>query len=339
MAICQVQNDYCNFNGLLFVKLVACSLFLVANFMINTTEIINFDAFGEFGRLLVGEVVDFPLLPETINRIKDPEQYKVITVKSSSQVSGAMLEKFPNLELLITRTVGTNHLDVEGIKAREIEVSNIPDYGAFSIAEHVFALLLTMTRKVIFLDKDIRNGVFSSKGAQGYTLEGKTMGVVGTGRIGKEIIRLSQAFHMRVVAYDLYPNAQIAGKMGFRYLSLEDLLKASDVVSINVPLTEETRHLFGTKELAAMKTGSVLINTSRGAVIDTKALIDQIDKFRHVGLDVVEDEEKFSSDHPLLNFKNVVITPHCAYFTDKSTRQIAEKTKELIEERFGRISN
>lgn len=305
--------------------------------MINKNQIINFDAFGEFGRLLVGEVVDFPLLDDTIKRISDPKQYKVITVKSSSQVSAEMIRSFPDLELLITRTVGTNHLEVEAIEKLGIEVRNIPDYGAFSIAEHVFALLLTMTRKVIRLDREVRRGKFTSVDGQGFTLEGKTMGVVGTGRIGKEIVRLAQAFHMRVVAYDLYPNSSIARQMGFEYLSLDDLLRWSDVVSINVPLTEQTRHLFGRRELELIKPQSVLINTSRGAVIDTRALVQVIDRFAHVGLDVVEDEHEFDASHPLLKFDSVVITPHCAYFTDKSTQQIAEKTKEVILNRYQKI--
>lgn len=305
--------------------------------MITKKQIGHFDAFGVFGELLPGTNFNFPLRVNTLTNIPKPETYKVISVKSSSIVDETVLDAFPKLELFVTRTVGTNHLDLAALHNRGIEVKTIPDYGAFSIAEHVFALLLTMTRKVISLDKQVRNGQFSSEHGQGYTLEGKTMGIVGLGRIGREIVRLSRSFRMQVIAYDMYPNPELADNMGFEFTTLDELLTRADVISLNVPLTEVTRKMIGAKQLDAMKDDSILINTSRGAIIDTAALIERIDKFRHVGLDVIEDEHAFSADHPLLSCNNVVITPHCAYFTDKSAHQIAEKTVGLIEEKYGAI--
>lgn len=305
--------------------------------MIRQNQIVNFDAFADFAKILVGDKFEFALREDTLRRIRNKKKYRAMTIKSSSLVTEKVLKAFPGLELLVTRTVGTNHVDMGACRELEIVVKNIPDYGAFSIAEHVFALLLTMTRKVIFLDREVREGRFSSEGGRGYTLEGKTMGVLGLGRIGKEIVKLSKAFRMNVVGYDLYPNDKLEKDMGFLFLSLEEVLTKSDVVSINVPLTKETRHLIGKKELKMMKRGSVLINTSRGAVIDTDELVNQIDKFEYVGLDVVEDEGEFGADHPLLNYKNVVITPHCAYFTDRSARMIARKTRKLVSDFFGGI--
>lgn len=298
--------------------------------MIRQSQIFNFDAYSDFSKLLYGKNFGFPLNAKTAKNIKNKNESRAITIKSSSRINDLILKKFPNLKLLVTRTVGIDHINLTDCKKTQIVVKNIPNYGAFSVAEHVFALLLTLTRKVIFLDKEIRNGRFISTGAKGFTLEGKTFGVIGAGRIGTETIKLAKAFKMKVLAYDMYPNKLLAKKIGFQYVSLDKLLKNSHVISLNVPLTEKTRHLIGKKEINKMKKGVVLINTSRGAVIDTLALIKNINKFSYVGLDVLEDETKFSQNHPLLNFKNVVITPHCAFFTDKSSKTIAKKTKEII---------
>ena len=298
--------------------------------MIKKSQIFNFDAYSDFSKLLYGKNFDFPLNTKTIKDVKNKNEARVITIKSSSRIDLFILRNFPNLKLLVTRTVGKDHINLVDCQKAKVVVANIPDYGAFSVAEHVFALLLTLTRKIIFLDKEIRNGRFASTGGKGFTLEGKTFGIIGAGRIGVESIKLAKAFKMKVLAYDMYPNELLAKKVGFSYTSLDHLLTKSDVISLNIPLTKETRYLIGEKEIRKMKRGLVLINTSRGAIIDTTALIGSINKFRYIGLDVLEDENKFSEKHPLLNFKNVVITPHCAFFTDKSSRTIAKKTKEII---------
>lgn len=302
--------------------------------MIKKQEIFNFDAYSDFSQLLKGKNFDFPLNKKTVKKIKNKNKVKAMSCKSSSKIDLIILKEFPNLKLLITRTVGIDHINLADCQKAKVKVKNIADYGPFSVAEHVFALLLTLTRKVIFLDKEIRNGHFASKGGKGFTLEGKTFGVIGTGRIGMETIKLAKAFKMKVLAYDMYPNNLLAKKIGFKYVSLTELLKKADVISLNIPLTKKTRHLIGKKEIAKMKQGVILINTSRGAIIDTSSLIKQINKFRYVGLDVLENETEFSRNHPLLRFKNVVITPHCAFFTDKSAKAIAKKTKEIIRNYF-----
>jgi len=302
--------------------------------MIKKSQIFNFDAYSDFSKLLYGKNFNFPLNEITVKKIKNKNKVKIITFKSSSKINCSVLKNFPQVKLLLTRTVGTDHINLDGCKKLKLTVKNIPDYGPFSVAEHVFALLLTLTRKVIFLDKEIRSGRFASKGAKGFSLEDKIFGVIGAGRIGIETIKLAKAFKMEALAYDMYPNNLLAKKIGFHYVSLNELLKKSDVISLNVPLTKKTRHLIGEKGIKKMKKGVVLVNTSRGAVIDTQALIKNINKFRYVGLDVLENEHQFSKDHPLLNFKNVVITPHCAFFTDKSAKVIVKKTKEIIKKYF-----
>lgn len=304
--------------------------------MINKKEVYNFDAYSDFSKLLYGTNFSFPLNKENINKINNKHDVKVITIKSSSYIDAAVLKHFPKLKLLITRTVGTNHINLKDCKKFKIKVNNIPDYGAFSVAEHVFALLLTLTRKVIFLDKEIRNGRFASSGAKGFTLENKIFGVIGAGRIGIETIKLAKAFKMRVLAYDMYQNNILAKTIGFEYTNLSNLLKKSDVISLNLPLTDKTKYFIDKNEIMQMKKGVILINTSRGGIINTQALIKNINKFKYVGLDVLEDEEMFSKNHPLLQYKNVVITPHCAFFTDKSAKIIAKKTKEIIINFFGK---
>jgi D-lactate dehydrogenase len=304
--------------------------------MIKKNEIFNFDAYSRFSKLLYGKNLPFPLNEKTVFKLSEAEKKKpkAITVKSSSLINKKVLQSFPSLRLLITRTVGTNHINLNDLKKLNIDFASIPDYGAFSVAEHVFALLLTLTRKVIFLDKEVRNGRFASKGGQGLTLEGKTFGIIGAGRIGIETIKLAKAFKMKVLAFDMFKNKRLSEKLKFKYADLDKLLKQSDVISLNVPLTKKTKHLISEKEIKQMKKDVILINTSRGGIINTQALINNISKFKYVGLDVLEDEDKFCKKHPLLNYKNVVITPHCAFFTDKSAKIIASRTKKIIKNYF-----
>jgi len=299
--------------------------------MIRKSEIFNFDVCSDFSKLLDGKNFDFPLNSKTAKNLKNKKNVRIITIQSSSKINDSILKNFPNLRLLVTRTVGTDHINFADCQKAKVVIKNIPDYGSFAVAEHVFALLLSLTRKVIFLNKEIRNGLFTSEKAKGFSLEGKTFGIIGAGRIGLETIKLARAFKMKIFAYDMFPNDWLAKKTGFRYVSLNELLKKSDVISLNIPLTKKTKHLIGEKEINKMKKGVILINTSRGAVIDTQALIKNINKFRYVGLDVLEDENRFSENHPLLTFKNVIITSHCAFYTDKSVKIIAKRTKEIIE--------
>jgi D-lactate dehydrogenase len=298
--------------------------------------VFHFDAYSDFVDLLEGVKFGFPLNVGNLDKVESKEQIEVVTVKSSSRIDAGVLAAFPNLKLLITRTVGTDHIDVDACEKRGIEVKNIPDYGAFSVAEHVFALLLSLTRKVIEMDRRVKSGVFDAREARGFSLEGKVMGVVGSGRIGVEVIKLAKAFKMKVVVFDMFENKMLSKSVGFEYVSKDELLKNADVISLSVPLTPETRHMIGREEIDLMKDGVILINTARGAVVDTQALIEMIDKFMYVGLDVLEDEENFDMDNPLLKFDKVVITPHCAFFTDRSVKKIVQRTRELVEEYLDR---
>jgi D-lactate dehydrogenase len=291
-------------------------------------KIVHFDVDSELDKYLQGEKYSYSL-----QEIKDQNKFadaEVLTIKLQSEAKANDLEKFPKLKLFITRTVGTDHIDLEYCKEKGIAVYHIVDYGSFNIAEHVFALLLSGTRNILHSQKEIQNGVFSYNNHLGIALKGKTIGIVGTGKIGLETIKRAKGFEMEVVAYDVFKNEKAAKELGFPYLSLEDLAATSDIISLHAPLLESTKHMVNEKILKNMKQGAILINTARGGLIDTNALVNHIEKFRWVGLDVLEDEQEFSKNHSLLKFSNVVITPHIAFFSDASTKRIAEETLRLI---------
>lgn len=298
--------------------------------MIKKNQIFNFNVYDKLTKLLEGKSFAFSLNQKTVKKVKNKRKARVITLTGPSKIDKQVLKHFPNLQLLITRSTGTDHINLDDCKKQSVIVKNIPDYGSFFVAEHVFAMLLSLTRKIINLNKETKKGNFDFKKGKGFTLEGKIFGSIGAGRIGLESIKLAKAFKMNVLAFDVYKKPQLAKKVGFLYVAFDRLLKQSDIISLNVPLNEKTYHLIDKEEIKKMKKGVILINTSRGAVVNTKALVKNIDKFRYVALDVLEDEEQFSKNHPLLKFENVLITPHCAFYTDKTFPVIAQKTQEII---------
>lgn len=270
--------------------------------------------------------------PHTIQEVKRPLlKAEIVTLTHNSQVNVDNLKKLPNVRLVITRTVGTDHIDLEMCKKRNIAVYHIIDYGATNIAEHVFALLLSGTRRVLDSQKEIRMGKFSYENFPGFTLKGKVLGVIGTGKIGLETIKIAKSFGMQIIAFDVYKNEQTAQELGFKYVDKSKLFTQSDVITLHAPLLPSTKHIINEESIGKMKEGIVLINTARGGLVHTEDLIKHIQKFRFVGLDVLEDEEKFSKIHPLLRFDNVIITPHIAFFTDYTIKKIAEETYKCIE--------
>ncbi|MDP4011279.1 MAG: NAD(P)-dependent oxidoreductase [Candidatus Roizmanbacteria bacterium] len=293
-------------------------------------NIIHFDVDAELNKYLKGDTRSDSLLK--IDASENFSQIDAISIKTGSNADESALRSFSNLKLLITRTVGTDHIDMDYCKKKGIEVKNILDYGAFNIAEHVFALLLSGTRNIIATQPEIQSGTFSFKGHLGMALKGKMLGVIGTGRIGLEVIKLANAFGMKVVAFDVYKNEEARKELGFEYVELLDLAEISDVITLHAPLLDSTKQMINKSIIKIMKDGVVLINTARGELVDTEALTQNIEKFRFVGLDVLEGEKTFSKDHPLLKFENVVITPHIAFYSDASVKKIAEETERILNE-------
>lgn len=232
-----------------------------------------------------------------------------------------VLEKCENVKMLAVAFTGLDHVDLRYCEERGIKVQNCAGYATTAVAELTFGLLLDLCRNIGKCDTAARNGG-TKAGLIGFELEGRTMGIVGTGAIGARVAKLAAAFGMDVIAYSRTP-----GKVaGVRYVSLEELLAQADVVSLHVPLTDETRGMIGAEELALMKKTAVLVNTARGPVVDTKALADALNSGRIAGaaIDVFDAEPPLDADEPLINAKNTVVTPHVAFATDESMIKRAE---------------
>lgn len=241
--------------------------------------------------------------------------------------------------LITLRSAGFNHVDLEAAARLGLTVTRVPAYSPYAVAEHAVALILTLNRNIHRAYARVREGNFSLEGLLGFDLHGCTVGIVGTGRIGLVFARIMTAFGCRLVAHDPYPS-DAARALGVEYVALPDLLAVSDIVALHAPLTPATRYLINAETVAMMKPGAMLINTSRGALVDTRAVIAAL-KSRHLGalgLDVYEEEEAlFFEDFSgqvidddifarLLTFPNVVITGHQGFFTAQALRNIADTT-------------
>ena len=246
--------------------------------------------------------------------------------------------------LLALRSAGFNHVDLGTAMGLGLTVVRVPEYSPHAVAEHAVALLLTLNRKTHRAYNRVREANFSLDGLVGFDLYGKTVGVVGTGRIGSVLLRILHGFGCRLLACDLTPDAALAQELDIRYVALDELIGTSDVISLHVPLTAGTRHLIDAAALARMKAGVILINTSRGALIDAHALVAAL-KRGHVGgagLDVYEEEaDVFFQDLSgqvlqddilarLLTFPNTLITSHQAFLTHEALANIADTTLASI---------
>ena len=260
----------------------------------------------------------------------------------NSDCSAPVLEALSRagIRVLLMRCAGYNNVDLPAAARLGITVLRVPGYSPEAVAEHAMALAQAANRRICKAYIKVRNNNFALDGLLGHTLYGRCAGIVGTGRIGAAMARICHGYGMTVLACDRYENPALAGLV--RYVPLEELLRAADLVSLHCPLTAETRHLINAKTIAQMRDHAILVNTSRGALIDTAALIDALRrrKFAGVGLDVYEDEdgqvfEDFSNDvlqnevvPVLLSFPNVVVTSHQAFFTRTALQSIAITTME-----------
>jgi D-lactate dehydrogenase len=243
------------------------------------------------------------------------------------------------VRLVALRCAGFNHVDLVAAAALGIAVGRVPEYSPHAVAEHTAALMLTLNRKIHRAHARVREGNFALEGLLGFDLHGRTVGIVGTGRIGACFARIMSGFgcHVLATAPDVNPDC---GALGVRYVELPELLRSSDILSLHCPLTPQTRHLINAAALAQMKPGAMLINTSRGAVVDTRAVIRALKsgQLGSLGLDVYEEEgDLFFRDlsaevlHDdvfarLLTFPNVIVTGHQAFFTEDALSAIAQCT-------------
>jgi D-lactate dehydrogenase len=232
---------------------------------------------------------------ETLEEV--PSDAEIVSVFVNSRVDASFLRGHPRVVLVASRSSSTDHLDFGAAKKRGVALVSVPDYGAATVAEHTFALILGVVRKLRDCLASGR-GKGSSERLRGIELHGKTIGVVGTGRVGLQVIRIAHGFAMKPVAYDMSPRQPMAQMLEFEYVTLERLLKVSDIITLHIPLNAKTRHMINSRRIAKCKHGFILINTARGALVDIEALIDGLESGQvgGVGLDVLEDEKAFNAD-------------------------------------------
>lgn len=258
-----------------------------------------------------------------------------IIVRSKPKVTKEIIDAAPNLKVIARAGVGLDNIDVEYAKSKGIEIVNAPAASSRSVAELAIALIFNVARKIAFADRKMREGVWAKKQCMGFELEGKTLGVIGFGRIGYSVAKMASAIGMKILIYDVNKDYERAREVGGKFVELEELLKNSDVVTIHVPLLESTYHLINEERLKLMKSTAVLINTSRGAVVDTNALVKALQKgwIAGAGLDVFE-EEPLPKDHPLTKLDNVVLTPHIGASTveaqERAGIEVAEKVVKVL---------
>jgi D-lactate dehydrogenase len=269
------------------------------------------------------------------------ENYDAVCVFVNDSITKEVIEQLSLLKVkaIILRCAGFNNVDIESACNNKIKVLRVPAYSPHAVAEHAVALILTLNRKTHKAYNRVREGNFSIERLTGFELSDKTIGVIGTGKIGTVFASIMKGFGSKIIAFDTFQNKALIDS-GVIYLPLEDVIKSADIISLHCPLTPETNHLINKVTLSLMKMGTMLINTSRGKLIDTDATIEALKEGRlgYLGIDVYEQEEKlFFKDlseivilddkiSRLMTFPNVLVTAHQAYFTDNALSQIAQTT-------------
>ena len=278
-------------------------------------------------------------------------EFECVSIITYSKTGAKLISMLPKLKMLAIRATGFEGVDLDECRKRKIVVTNVPLYAENTVAEHAFALMLSLSRNVHKAYVKVMQNEFRIEGLQGFDLRGKTLGVVGAGRIGLHVISIAKAFSMRVLAFDVRRDDFMAEAFGFEYVSMDRLLKESDIITLHAPYNKHTHHIIDRKAMKKMKKGVVLINTARGGLIDTKALIEFLDNgiIAGVGLDVIEGEEMLREDtHLLYDDKkmkrladivktnilirryNVVYTPHIAFYSREAFERKIETACDNI---------
>ena len=289
----------------------------------------------------------------TLENISSYNDAEIISSFISSEINKDIIDKLPNLKLIVTRSTGFDHIDVDYCKSKNITVSNVPEYGSSTVAEHTFALLLNLTRKIPQAIEQIQKLNFDHSQLKGIDLCEKTIGIIGLGKIGQHVLRIAQGFGMKTISFSRHPDETLTQKLNFQYREFDALLGESDVVTLHLPLTDETKHIINKDNILKFKKGSYLINTARGGLIETEAVLLGLDQgiFAGVGLDVLEEEDELHEevsiltkdvqqninlktllyDHILLKHPKVIVTPHNAFNSQEALERIIQVTIEDIQ--------
>jgi len=295
-------------------------------------------------------LVEKPLTEENVSEFADTE---ITSCFIYSNFSKSVIEKLPKLKLIATRSTGFDHIDVTFCHQKNITVCNVPEYGSRTVAEHTFALILTLTRKIYQSINQAKNFDFNHEKIRGMDLFGKNLGILGLGKIGKEVVKIAHGFGMRVLVYTRTQDETLAKTLGFSYKSLDEILSQSDIISLHLPLTDETKHIINKNNIKKIKRGAFLVNTARGGLIETEALVLGLKEgvLAGVALDVLEGEKELMEeieiltegyqkttdlktlvlDHILVNHPNVIITPHNAFNTKEALFRILATTIKNIQ--------
>ncbi len=290
--------------------------------------------------------------PLSLENINSAEDCTIISTFIYSQIDQNILLKLPNLKMIATRSTGFEHIDIKMAHDNKIIICNVPFYGENTVAEHTFALILSLSRKIINSVERTRKEDFTIDGLRGFDLKNKTLGIIGMGHIGMHVARIARGFEMDVLAYDLKEDKKLAKKVGFLYSDLENLLKKSDIITLHAPDNKGTHHLINSENINQIKRGAYLINTSRGGLIKTQALLKALSEgiLAGAGLDVLEEEyfikeeaqllskefpktcdlKTVLQNHILLQQKNVIITPHNAFNSNEAITRILDTTIDNI---------
>lgn len=283
---------------------------------------------------------------------------EVVSCFIYSTLNREVLENMPNLRYIATRSTGFDHIDIEYCRQKNIQVSNVPEYGSNTVAEHTFALILSLTRKIYQSVNQSKTLNFEHDKISGVDLNGKMIGIIGLGKIGSHVLRIAQGFGMKALVYSRSQRSDVG--TNFSYVDLDSLITNSDIVTLHVPLTSETHHVINKTNILKFKKGSYLINTARGGLIETEAIIVGLDKgiFAGVGFDVLEEEKNLTEEldvftseyksqvdlktlvynHILINHPKVLITPHNAFNSEEALLRISKTTIENIQGYLGGIS-
>lgn len=292
--------------------------------------------------------------PDRLDEAHAPAQndFECVSIFVHSRLTAKLLESFPGLRLIATRSTGYDHIDLEACRGRGIAVANVPTYGENTVAEHTFALILSLSRNVHKSYRHAVEGRMDLATLTGFDLKDKTMGVVGAGRIGLHVVRMARGFAMRVLVYDVHQDTFLAELLNFHYVPLERLLAESDIISLHAPHLAATHHLINRERLRQVKRGALLVNTARGGLVDTDALIEALGsgQLGGAGLDVLEGEELIKEEHELLHapqatealqalvrrsvllkMDNVVVTPHNAFNSREALQRILDTTIQNVQ--------
>ncbi len=294
------------------------------------------------------------IVPQPIdeNNFLQYQNVEILSCFIYSNLKKEVLAKLPRLKLIATRSTGFDHIDLNFARKKNVFVANVPEYGSRTVAEYTFALILTLIKKIYQSINQAKIFNFDHNQIRGFDLFGKTLGIIGLGKIGFEVLKITKGFQMNVLVYTRTKKEALAKQYQFQYVDLNTLLSQSDIITLHTPLTQETYHLINSQNIYQIKKGAFLINTARGALIETQALVKALEEniLQGVALDVLEKEKLLAEEtevltqnykkevdlktlalnHILINHPKVIITPHNAFNTHEALDRILETTIQNI---------